>query len=64
MGGIYCGENVIERGNKEYKEVGFIYDLKKLPKDELELVIPTMEYKKDVEEYLQEFLDNGENANL
>ena len=43
MGGIYCGENVIERGNKEYKEVGFIYDLKKLPKDELELVIPTME---------------------
>lgn len=61
MGGIYCGENVIERGNKEYKEVGFIYDLKKLPKDELELVIPTMEYKKDVEEYLREFLDNGEN---
>ena len=61
MGGIYCGENIIERGNKEYKEVGFIYDLKKLPKDELELVIPTMEYKKEVEEYLQEFLDNGEN---
>ena len=53
---------------------GFDFDLdasafmlggnKKLPKDELELVIPTMEYKKDVEEYLQEFLDNGENANL
>ena len=60
LGGIYCGENVIERGNKEYKEVGYIYDLKKLPKDELELVIPTKEYKKEVEEYLQEFLDNGE----
>lgn len=30
-------------------------------KDELELVIPTKEYKKQVEEYLQEFLDNGEN---
>lgn len=30
-------------------------------KDELELVIPTEEYKKQVEEYLQEFLDNGEN---
>ena len=29
--------------------------------DELELVFPTKEYKKDVEEYLQEFLDNGEN---
>ena len=29
--------------------------------DELELVFPTKEYKKDVEEYLQEFIDNGEN---
>lgn len=29
-------------------------------KDELELVFPTKEYKKKVEEYLQEFLDNGE----
>ena len=28
---------------------------------ELELVFPTKEYKKEVEEYLQEFLDNGEN---
>lgn len=28
---------------------------------ELELIFPTKEYKKDVEEYLQEFLDNGEN---
>ena len=27
----------------------------------LELVFPTKEYKKEVEEYLQEFLDNGEN---
>ena len=61
IGGIYCGENIIEKGNKEYKEVGYIYNLKKLPKDELELVIPTKKYKKEVEEYLQEFLDNGEN---
>lgn len=30
-------------------------------KEELELVFPTKEYKKEVEEYLQEFLDNGEN---
>ncbi len=30
-------------------------------KDELELVIPTKEYKKEIEEYLQEFIDNGEN---
>ncbi len=29
--------------------------------DELELVFPTKEYKKQVEEYLQEFIDNGEN---
>lgn len=29
-------------------------------KDELELVFPTKEYKKKVEEYLQEFFDNGE----
>lgn len=29
--------------------------------DELELIFPTKEYKKDVEEYLREFLDNGEN---
>ena len=29
--------------------------------DELELIFPTKEYKKDVEEYLQEFLENGEN---
>jgi hypothetical protein len=61
MGGIYCGENTIERGHKEYKEAGYIYNLKKLPKDELELVLPTKEHKKQVEEYLQEFFDNGEN---
>ena len=33
----------------------------KLNKYELELIFPTKEYKKEVEEYLQEFLDNGEN---
>ena len=33
----------------------------KLNKHELELIFPTKEYKKEVEEYLQEFLDNGEN---
>ena len=30
MGGIYCGENSIEKRNKKYTEVGFIYNLKKL----------------------------------
>ncbi len=28
LGGIYCGEDFIVRGNKEYKEVGYIYNLK------------------------------------
>ena len=60
MGGIYCGENSIQKGNKEYEEVGFIYDLKKKECEELELVFPTEEYRKQVEEYLQEFIDNGE----
>lgn len=27
MGGIYCGDNIIEKGNKKYKEVGYIYNL-------------------------------------
>lgn len=34
--------------------------LKTENKDELELVFPTKEYKTQVEEYLQEFFDNGE----
>lgn len=33
---------------------------KKVCQEELELVQPTNEYKEQVEEYLQEFLDNGE----
>ena len=36
-------------------------NFRKVKKEELELVFPTKEYKKEVEEYLQEFLDNGEN---
>ena len=60
MGGIYGTEGIITRGGKDYKEVCYIYDLEKLPKEDLELVFPTNEYKSQVEEYLQEFLDNGE----
>lgn len=59
-GGIYGGEDVIVRGDKPYKKVCYIYDLEKLPKDELELVFPSEKYRKQVEEYLQEFLDNNE----
>lgn len=36
-------------------------NLKKNNCDELELVFPTKEYKNQVQEYLQEFLNNGEN---
>ena len=36
-------------------------NFRKVKKEELELVFPTKEYKKEVEEYLQEFLNNGEN---
>ena len=32
----------------------------KVKKGELELVFPSEKYKKEVEEYLQEFIDNGE----
>lgn len=56
IGGIYCGETTRIIGNKEYSEVGYVYDLE----SELELVFPTKEYKKQVEEYMQEFFDNGE----
>ena len=35
-------------------------NMKISPLDELELVFPSKEHKKQVEEYLQEFLDNGE----
>ena len=32
-----------------------------MSKEELELVVPTKEYQKEVEEYLQEFIKYGEN---
>ena len=32
----------------------------KMNKEELELVLPTKEYKKEMEEYLQEFIEYGE----
>ena len=41
---------------KQYEMISYLYELK----DELELVFPTIKYKNQVEEYLQEFLDNGE----
>ena len=53
MGGIYCGDNLIERGNKEYEEVGFIYDLKE--KDRLKHVRPSIKYKEQAIEYILEF---------
>ena len=47
---------------KEEDGIKFVPMSKKIiQKDELELVFPTKKYKKQVEEYLQEFIDNGEN---
>ena len=64
MGGIYGSEGTITRGGKDYKEVSYTYDLKKFPKDELELVFPTYEYKAQIEEYAQEFYDNDNFSNI
>ena len=60
VGGIFCGEKPINFGNKDYMEAGYLYNLSKLPVDDLELVNPSNEYKKQIEEYLQEFINNGE----
>jgi len=56
MGGKSSENKIMEFGGKEYEVISYLYDLQ----DELELVFPTSEYKTQVEEYLQEFLDNGE----
>jgi len=56
MGGKSSENKIMEFGGKEYEVISYLYDLQ----DELELVFPTPEYKTQVEEYLQEFFDNGE----
>ena len=56
MGGKSSKIKISKFGEKEYEIISYLYDLQ----DELELVFPTPEYKNQVEEYLQEFFDNGE----
>ena len=56
MGGIASSIRWKLIGENQYEMISYLYELK----DELELVFPTIKYKNQVEEYLQEFLDNGE----
>lgn len=56
MGGVEGKCKKSEFDGKEYEIISYLFDLT----SELELVFPTKEYKKQVEEYLQEFFDNGE----
>lgn len=53
MGGQLCGESTCIRGGKEYKEIGFIYDLY----EKFILVKPTLNYKKSAIEYINEFYE-------
>ncbi len=56
MGGKASKIKIAKFGEKECEIISYLYELQ----DELELVFPTSEYKNQVEEYLQEFFDNGE----
>lgn len=56
MGGMAGKTKKFECGEKEYEIISYTYAIE----SELILVFPTSEYKEKVEEYLQEFLDNGE----
>ncbi|MBR3324502.1 MAG: GNAT family N-acetyltransferase [Clostridia bacterium] len=60
MGGKYCGEKSFEKADKAYKEAGFLYDLSKLPKEEIILVEPEEKYKEQVMNYRKVFLDENE----
>ena len=57
MGGKSSTTKIAIFGEKEYEIISYLYELK----DELELIFPSLEYKTQVEEYLKEFIDNGEN---
>ena len=56
MGGKSSKIKIAKFGEKEYEIISYLYEIQ----DELKLVFPTPEYKAQVEEYLQEFFDNGE----
>ena len=56
---IYANINVVLNCINIYKRRCTINMLKN-ERENLELVFPTYEYKEQVEEYLQEFIDNGE----
>lgn len=53
IGGQLCGESTCIRGGKEYKEIGFIYDLY----ERFILVKPTLDYEESAIEYINEFYE-------
>ena len=56
MGGVEGKCKKSEFGGKEYEIISYLFDLE----SKLELVFPTKEMKRDIEEYMQEFYDNGD----
>lgn len=68
IGGELYLERNFEIEGKNYKEVVYIYDVDEVYNyfnqtkafGEIKLVFPTEEYKRQVEDYLQEHFDNGE----
>ena len=56
MGGIEGNCKKSEFGGTEYEIISYLFDLE----SELELVFPTKEMQNEIEEYMQEFYDNGD----
>lgn len=59
MGGKSSNTKMKKIGEKEYEIVSYIFELE----SELELVFPTKQMQKEIEEYVQEFYDNGSTIN-
>lgn len=59
MGGKESSTKTSKFGEKEYEIISYIFELD----SELELVFPTKEMQKEIEEYVQEFYDNGDTLN-
>lgn len=62
MGGIFHSEKIIIKGEKEYKEVSYLYDLTSIQEDELEIITPNYEHKEQIKNYFQEFFKSSEHC--
>ena len=58
MGGVAGKCKTSEFGGKEYEIISYLFNLE----SELELVFPTKEMQKEIEEYMQEFYNNGDDV--